>query len=138
MLNMFVMLAMIAVFSMTGCANPAVKKIDIYTFEEDRVDQKIHGNRGYVTGNVPEAPKSNKKATRTFMGVDVELDENLFVMKKKDKQPRLKKQQASQNIPEVTELPQEVIKKDLEVTKGVVKPAVVAKHNVIEEEEWVK
>lgn len=46
--------------------------VQTYTFEVERTDQEIAGNRGYVGGAVPEAG-SRVTPTRTWVGVDIEL-----------------------------------------------------------------
>jgi len=45
----------------------------IYTFEKDRVDQRMEGNRGYVKGTPPSEPIKKGVAKRTMIGVDVEV-----------------------------------------------------------------
>ncbi|RKY42452.1 MAG: hypothetical protein DRP85_02785 [Candidatus Makaraimicrobium thalassicum] len=56
-----------------GCASSAIKGVDVYTFEKDRVDQKIGGNQGYLTGRAPAAPAKTRETKRTLIGVDIEV-----------------------------------------------------------------
>lgn len=46
--------------------------VQTYTFEVERTDQEIAGNRGYISGEASEEVEE-RKATRTWVGVDVEL-----------------------------------------------------------------
>lgn len=58
---------------LSGCAGQRTGTgVEIYTFEQERVDQELDGNRGYLMGTPPEAPR-DRKTTRTLIGVDVEL-----------------------------------------------------------------
>jgi nucleoid-associated protein YgaU len=56
--------------------------VKTYTFQAEREDQVLEGNRGYIMG---EAPKSEveRKQTRTMMGVDVELPASKEYKKRK-------------------------------------------------------
>ncbi|MEA3305269.1 MAG: LysM peptidoglycan-binding domain-containing protein [Candidatus Omnitrophota bacterium] len=50
---------------LTGC-------VKTYTYQAERKDQAIHGNRGMISGKIPESPPDRKR-TRTMLGIDVEL-----------------------------------------------------------------
>ena len=56
----------------SGCASTGSKPIEIYTFQKDRVDQKIDGNRGYLSGVSTEKVAEHSK-TRTLIGIDIEI-----------------------------------------------------------------
>lgn len=43
-----------------------------YTFEVERPDQEMSGNRGYLRGELPPAERT-EKPKRTIVGVDIEL-----------------------------------------------------------------
>jgi len=70
---MFKLMALFVLFcvSISGCTHTKVKNVEVYTFKKERVDQKIEGNQGYLTGTPPEiGPRDTK---RTLIGVDIEL-----------------------------------------------------------------
>ena len=73
-MRIFLALLIITGFLVTGCVAPdsVDKGIGVYTFEKDRVDQKLQGNQGYLTGKAP-ASRVERKKTRTIFGVDIEL-----------------------------------------------------------------
>lgn len=73
-MRIFLALLIIVGFLVTGCVAPESmdKGIGVYTFEKDRVDQKLQGNQGYLTGKAP-ASRVERKKTRTFFGIDIEL-----------------------------------------------------------------
>lgn len=58
-------LCLLLAVSLTGC-------IKTYTYQLDRKDQAITGNRGYIMGKVPQ-PEEDRKCTRTIAGVDIKL-----------------------------------------------------------------
>ena len=60
-------------FLFSGCATVDDERpIEVYTFQKDRVDQKLSGNQGYLKGEAPEST-SPRKTKRTLIGVDVAL-----------------------------------------------------------------
>lgn len=63
----------VAVFLISGCASTGDEPVSVYTFQKDRVDQKVTGNQGYLTGDAPEKSSEGRKTTRTLIGVDIEL-----------------------------------------------------------------
>jgi len=68
----FVLLLVVMAF-LAGCAStPGTKPIEVYTFQKERVDQKLAGNQGYLEGDAPPVtePRSTK---RTLIGIDVEV-----------------------------------------------------------------
>ncbi|OGW75898.1 MAG: hypothetical protein A2Z72_07055 [Omnitrophica bacterium RBG_13_46_9] len=123
--------------TLAGCAS-----VKTYTFQKDRVDQRLAGNRGYLMGTPPPAPVEREVPKRTLIGVDVEI-------------PILPGEKAEQLSEETPTIEQESIvveeaalaKEETPVEKtnvtpkkeeGVSCPAGVASEEVIEEEEWVK
>lgn len=64
------LIVVILLLSMTlsGCYT-----MRVYTFEKDKVDQRIEGNRGYIIGAPPPAPVEKETPKRTLIGVDVEM-----------------------------------------------------------------
>ncbi|MDD4956586.1 MAG: hypothetical protein PHH49_03895 [Candidatus Omnitrophica bacterium] len=73
MYRIMLFLSLAGVLFLSGCATvDGEKPIEIYTFQKDRVDQKISGNQGYLQGTAPAttAPRNTK---RTLIGVDVAL-----------------------------------------------------------------
>lgn len=60
--------ALLAVFFVSGCV------VRSYTTERDRVDQEIHGNRGFIMGtpSAVEEP-ANVRKTRKIYNVEVEV-----------------------------------------------------------------
>ena len=79
-MRLIILLLLLSV-SLTGCAKFTMQKVanavdgidgKVYLFQKDRVDQRMGGNRGYITGTPPPAaPRENLK--RTLIGVDIEL-----------------------------------------------------------------
>jgi hypothetical protein len=65
-------------FLISGCAGTGVEYIKVYKFKKDRVDQSVKGNRGYITGESPEAPSAERKSERTLIGVDIDVPAELF------------------------------------------------------------
>ncbi|KJJ84729.1 secreted protein [Candidatus Omnitrophus magneticus] len=65
MANLFLLLVAV-VFFMTGCSS-----VDMYTFRQDRVDQKLTGNEGYIAGTNNE-PLKERKRKRTLFAIDFE------------------------------------------------------------------
>jgi len=63
---------LVTVFASSVLLASAAGAMDIYTFKKDRVDQKLDGNRGYITGP-PPAPEDRTGIKRTLIGVDIEL-----------------------------------------------------------------
>ena len=61
-------LVIIVLASLSGCG----ANVRTYTFEIDRPDQKLEGNKGYLMGQ-PPAKKVKRETKRTIIGVDVEL-----------------------------------------------------------------
>lgn len=58
-------LCLLFVLFLTGC-------VKTYTYQVEREDQVLTGNRGVIMGEVPE-PGLDRKPTRTMLGIDVEL-----------------------------------------------------------------
>lgn len=56
---------LLLVFFLTGC-------VKTYTYQVERKDQALRGNRGVIMGKAPE-PVPDRKSTRTMLGIDVEL-----------------------------------------------------------------
>lgn len=83
-----IIVLVIGVF-LSGCG-----AITTYTFEKERVDQELRGNRGALTGS-PPPPPSNRKTTREIFGIDIELPlmreittpVKKYVKKKADEKP---------------------------------------------------
>ncbi|MDP8298618.1 MAG: hypothetical protein P9L88_01745 [Candidatus Tantalella remota] len=65
-------LSIVVMFSVAIFAAMTADAIEVYTFKKDRVDQEIHGNQGYLTGNAP-AQTGDRNLKRTLIGVDIEL-----------------------------------------------------------------
>ena len=64
---------LIAVFILSAATYAGAKAIEVYTVEEDRVDQELDsGNRGYIMGNAP-AVTGERDAKMTVINVDIEL-----------------------------------------------------------------
>ena len=61
-----VSLFVISIFVFSGCSS-----VRTYTYERDRVDQTLTGNRGVFHGTVPKDDQSTIK-TRTMVGIDIE------------------------------------------------------------------
>ncbi|MFH1847286.1 MAG: hypothetical protein ABH869_07020 [Candidatus Omnitrophota bacterium] len=84
MRKIFVLLV-VSVFMMSGYSGAEEKKITIYTFTKERVDQDLKGNRGYVFGKVPKTEQAEKrKAMRTLIGIDIDLTELGSFLEKKE------------------------------------------------------
>ena len=65
----FLLIAVLLVsVTLAGCSGAR-----IYTFKEERVDQRLEGNRGYIKG--APAPESIRKgvAKRTLIGIDLDV-----------------------------------------------------------------
>jgi len=105
-------LLLVTIF-LTSCA-PA----RVYTFEKDRVDQTVEGNRGYIAGT-PPLPESAVKGTpkRELIGLDLEI--GLLPSEKQ----KVKKLEAEERLPEA----------GLETTRKVFPPEEPEK-----EEDWIK
>ena len=58
-------LCLLLTISLTGCART-------YTYQVERKDQALRGNRGIMMGEIPE-PELDRKHTRTMLGIDVIL-----------------------------------------------------------------
>jgi len=73
-MRVFLALVIVAGFLAAGCTSPETvdKGVGVYTFQKDRVDQKLQGNQGYLEGKAPAA-SSQRKTTRTIIGIDIEL-----------------------------------------------------------------
>lgn len=68
---------LIAMF-LTGCAAKQDETgISVYTFEVEREDQDLAGNRGYLMGTPPPVDE-DRPTTRTFIGVDIIMPEREF------------------------------------------------------------
>jgi hypothetical protein len=52
--------------------------VRVYRVEEERVDQEMAGNQGYIMGTPPAVPEGERKTTRTLIRVDVEVPEDLY------------------------------------------------------------
>ena len=73
----FILLFVIAAF-LAGCAStPGTKPIEVYTFQKDRVDQKLSGNQGYLEGDAPPITEP-RKTKRTLIGIDVEVPDRIL------------------------------------------------------------
>ncbi len=59
---------LLLVLVLSGCG----ATVKTYTFEKERVDQSLEGNRGYLAGSAPEIQDERDK-TRTWVGIDIEL-----------------------------------------------------------------
>jgi hypothetical protein len=80
MKKIFTLLVLVS-FILSGCGTTKFglnDNVKIYRVEEERVDQKIAGNQGYITGTPPEIPAGERKTTRTLIRVDVEVPEDLY------------------------------------------------------------
>lgn len=55
--------------TLAGCSNVSAP----YIITEDRVDQEMSGNRGYLAGTPPPAPAVRDVPKRTLIGIDVEI-----------------------------------------------------------------
>lgn len=53
---------------LAGCSD-----VKTYVIHEDRVDQEMQGNRGYLLGTPPAATAKKKFDKRTLLGIDVEV-----------------------------------------------------------------
>ena len=69
MKNLLFVLIVICVLIISGCG----ATVETYTFEVERTDQALTGNRGYISGEAPEQEAKAKKSTRTWVGIDIEL-----------------------------------------------------------------
>ena len=58
-------LCLLLVISLAGCART-------YTYQVERKDQVLRGNRGVMMGEIPES-ELDRKRTRTMLGIDVIL-----------------------------------------------------------------
>lgn len=68
MLWQFLGLALILMLA--GCAT----KVRTYTVVKDRVDQDLTaGNRGYISGNIPQTPTPQRRTTRNTYVTEIEL-----------------------------------------------------------------
>ena len=56
--------------------------VKTYTFQAERKDQALEGNRGYIKGKIPES-EIERKQTRTMIGVDIELPPSKEYKKRK-------------------------------------------------------
>ena len=64
----FLILAiLLTAVALSGCS---VERV--YTFQKDRVDQSVEGNRGYLVGTPPPAT-ATEPSKRTLIGVDIEV-----------------------------------------------------------------
>ncbi|MGB2705279.1 MAG: hypothetical protein WBC74_00230 [Candidatus Omnitrophota bacterium] len=65
----FLLIAILLVsVTLAGCSGAR-----IYTFKEERVDQRVEGNRGYIKGTPAPEPIRKGVAKRTLIGIDVEV-----------------------------------------------------------------
>lgn len=53
---------------LAGCSD-----VKTYVIHEDRVDQEMQGNRGYLLGTPPAVTAKKKFDKRTLLGIDVEI-----------------------------------------------------------------
>jgi len=67
------LLLVVAVVLLSTKAFAEENFLEVYTFKKDRVDQEIKGNRGYLSGEVPEINEKNRKTQRTLIGVDIQV-----------------------------------------------------------------
>lgn len=111
----FFVLFIIAGFLISGCASTPTEHVKVYTFKKDRVDQSVKGNRGYILGEAPGTPVTERKAKRTLIGVDIDVPAELFPPFGKDLEER---------------------GEPAEKVSGYVEPEKVEK--VEAEEEWIK
>lgn len=58
---------LLMVFIMSGCT------MRVATYEADRVDQELKGNRGLVKGSVSDIPEPERKKTREMYNIEIEL-----------------------------------------------------------------
>ena len=108
------LLALIVLISLivTGCSN-----VRTYTFKKDRVDQRVEGNRGYLSGSPPPAPVEREASKRTLIGVDIEVPilpgekgyepKQLDFLPWKEEQRRAKEAEDAKRKREMEEKPQE-------------------------------
>ena len=69
MKTLSVILVIMNLMVVSGCG----ASVQTYTFEVERADQELAGNRGYIGGEAPAEETKARKTTRTWVGVDVEL-----------------------------------------------------------------
>lgn len=62
--SLLILCLLLTIF-LTGC-------VKTYTYQVEREDQELSGNRGVIMGEEPE-PALDRKTTRTMLGIDVEL-----------------------------------------------------------------
>ncbi|MDD4202989.1 MAG: hypothetical protein PHQ52_05930 [Candidatus Omnitrophica bacterium] len=124
-------LLVVSVFIFSGCTS-----VRTYTYERDRVDQKIAGNQGYFQGKAPSVDESKRNKTRTMVGIDVES--SFLPIKSEERivstEYKIRKQAVSKDVPKKDA--QEVVtveKKAVTVSKEKAKPvkAVVEKETVV-------
>ena len=65
-MRIIIILSLVLILS--GCG----ATVNTYTFEKERVDQSLEGNRGYLMGSAPEITEE-RDTTRTWVGIDIEL-----------------------------------------------------------------
>ena len=60
----------VLLFSMmlAGCSD-----VKTYVIHEDRVDQEMQGNRGYLLGAPPAVTAKKKFSKRALLGIDIEI-----------------------------------------------------------------
>ncbi|MGB3241265.1 MAG: hypothetical protein WBB66_00210 [Candidatus Omnitrophota bacterium] len=75
----FFVLFIIACFLLSGCGTTkfGLENVKVYHVEEERVDQAVKGNQGYITGEAPPAV-GPRKTTRTLIKVDVEVPGDFY------------------------------------------------------------
>ena len=63
---------LIAAILLVGIALSGCTGGRVYTFQKDRVDQSVEGNRGYLVGDPPPVT-SKGTSKRTIIGMDIEV-----------------------------------------------------------------
>jgi nucleoid-associated protein YgaU len=90
-------------FFLSGCV------VRSYQVTKDRVDQELgDGNRGFISGEIPEQEEKARKTTRATQVVEVELHSPIkFEGAPKDKLADLSKKEVAQKQPAIIALPQQ-------------------------------
>ncbi len=148
MRTILVILVMVC-FVMSGAAVSGAKKIkgfDVYTFQKERVDQAVDGNRGYIMGVPPRTTGPERKLTRTLIAVDIELP--TFGTGESEKEVKVERKEEVGDVEAVQRRQRELERQKRAAGKSGYEvrassqqkqqqPRIV-EEDIVEEDEWIK
>jgi len=150
MRKILVILVMIC-FVVSGAAVSGAKKIkgfDVYTFQKERVDQAVNGNRGYIMGAPARTAGPERCATRTIISVDIELP--TFGTGESKKEAKVEQKEEAGDV-EAAQKRQRALERQKRAggTTGCEvrtssrqqkqkQPQIVEEVDIVEEDEWIK